>query len=349
MSKVRADTVVAVLPDGRVLAAGGRNLNDHYLSSAEIYDPVTNSWSPAPSMGEPRSDAYAAPLPGGKVLVVGGSIFKNIDTGQYPYTSDTAEIYDPAAGNWTRAGDLNVPRGNGADMASLPGGRALILGGYHYTMVDPGPPATWSGGVSEKSAEIYDPSTNAWTLTAPMAFARNGASVVALDDGSVLVAGGINNNAERFADVALPIPTADPVVTPTPTATATPEATPEPTPEATPAAPGGPAPTATPAPAPSTIAFGKLPKRFSVSKTGTFTVTLSCTGTAACGDTVLVRLRAGKHTILARTKVSIRPGRTASIQVRLSKADSRRLARRTTPVTFELTTQKLKVNTTLRG
>ncbi|HEY6886758.1 MAG TPA: hypothetical protein VI300_03230, partial [Solirubrobacter sp.] len=68
-----------------------------------------------------------------------------------------------------------------------------------------------------------------------------------------------------------------------------------------------------------------------------------------CSDTVLVRLRTGKRTILARTKVSIAAGKSASVKVRLSKADSRRLTRRSTPVSFELVAQKLKVDATLRG
>jgi hypothetical protein len=60
-------------------------------------------------------------------------------------------------------------------------------------------------------------------------------------------------------------------------------------------------------------------------------------------------MRSGKRAILARAKFSIRPGKSAAVRLRVSKADGRRLAHRSTPVTFELTAQKTKVNATLRG
>jgi hypothetical protein len=59
-----------------VLVAGGAYNDgaDHYLSSAEVFNPATNSFSPAGigSMGTAREEAAAAPLPDGRVLVAGG-------------------------------------------------------------------------------------------------------------------------------------------------------------------------------------------------------------------------------------------------------------------------------------
>jgi hypothetical protein len=77
MSVSRYEAVAAPLPDGRVLVAGGildnGALYQCYLSSAEVFDPTTNSFSSAGigSMSRPRADAAAAPLPDG-VLVAGG-------------------------------------------------------------------------------------------------------------------------------------------------------------------------------------------------------------------------------------------------------------------------------------
>jgi hypothetical protein len=77
MSVPRSAPVAAPLPDGRVLVAGGiadeNALHRCYLSTAEVFDPATNSFSSAGigSMSRPRAEAVAAPLPDG-VLVAGG-------------------------------------------------------------------------------------------------------------------------------------------------------------------------------------------------------------------------------------------------------------------------------------
>jgi hypothetical protein len=45
--------VLALLPDGRVLVAGGLSARGQVLASAEIYDPQTEKWSATGSMLEP--------------------------------------------------------------------------------------------------------------------------------------------------------------------------------------------------------------------------------------------------------------------------------------------------------
>jgi hypothetical protein len=63
----------------------------------------------------------------------------------------------------------------------LSDGRVLVGGG------------TTTGGGTTNSAEIYDPSTNSWTLVNPLTTARANASAALLQDGHVLVAGGDND------------------------------------------------------------------------------------------------------------------------------------------------------------
>jgi Ca2+-binding RTX toxin-like protein len=191
MSQPRILAVAAPLPDGRVLVAGG-NIGDYYngLSSAEVFDPATNSFSSAGigSMSVPRSGAAAAPLPDGRVLVAGGQNRKNL--------SD-AEIFDPATNSFSSAGigSMSVARGYPV-AAPLPDGRVLVAGG--------------ATGPTSPSPEAFDPATNSFSsagigsMTDPRFF---GAVAAPLRGGRVLVAGGgffppQGNSAEIFAPVS---------------------------------------------------------------------------------------------------------------------------------------------------
>jgi len=58
MGTARTYAFVTTLKDGRVLVAGGNGTaanNTQPLSSAEIWDPATESWAPAASMGTGRN------------------------------------------------------------------------------------------------------------------------------------------------------------------------------------------------------------------------------------------------------------------------------------------------------
>lgn len=74
MSEARMDPGVSLLSDGRVLVTGGSSPKGGFvaLASAEIYDPATSTWSPAPSMATARYGHAAVVLADGSVLVVGG-------------------------------------------------------------------------------------------------------------------------------------------------------------------------------------------------------------------------------------------------------------------------------------
>ena len=64
------DHTATLLPIGKVLVAGGSNGSD--LSSAELYDPASGTWTATGSLGTARSFHTATLLPNGKVLVAGG-------------------------------------------------------------------------------------------------------------------------------------------------------------------------------------------------------------------------------------------------------------------------------------
>src|ERR1039458_8253396 len=92
-----------VLQNGKVLVAGGDNITSGPLASAELYDPVTGTWTDTGSLNTRREHHTASLLPNGKVLVAGGN-----DLTFNPVA--TAEIYDPGTGIWTATGPMTCPR-----------------------------------------------------------------------------------------------------------------------------------------------------------------------------------------------------------------------------------------------
>src|SRR5437660_3646931 len=89
LSTKRDYHTATLLPNGKVLVAGGRN-NGVLLASAELYDPASGTWSATGSLSAGRYHHTATLLPNGKVLVAGGFAY-----GGY---SASAELYDTASG-----------------------------------------------------------------------------------------------------------------------------------------------------------------------------------------------------------------------------------------------------------
>lgn len=163
-----------LLTNGKVLVAGGFHIpnsgGDFTLASTELYDPVSDTWSPAGSLAIARSLHTATLLPNGKVLVVGGY---NWITGT---TYASAELYDQAADSWSSAGDMSVAR-QYFTTTLLRNGKVLVVGGMD------------AAGITS-SADIYDPTSNSWSSAASLATARFLHNATLLANGKVLVTGG---------------------------------------------------------------------------------------------------------------------------------------------------------------
>jgi hypothetical protein len=197
LGTARAEAAAAVVAGGRVLVAGGAGNDDHSLASAEVYDAASNAWTPvANTLSDPRALASAAPLPGGRALVAGG-----VSDTHVPLAS--ADVYDPAANRFTPAAPMHTGR-ELAVAAPLPGGRVLVAGGASGIDTGTGVPVV-------TSAEVYDPAANAWASAAQLAAPRAGAAAAVLNDGDVLVAGGLSDgggdtvgSAERYVPEKAP-------------------------------------------------------------------------------------------------------------------------------------------------
>jgi len=185
MIHARSDHTATLLPDGKVLVAGGGLAS----TSAELYDPDSGTWTTTGTMTESRAGHTATLLPDGSVLVVGGwvpgsSCSPTPCRGSLAHSTASAELYDPFTGLWTATASMTV--GRSLHTATLlPDGKVLAAGGG--TGSDP------SGFDSLASAELYDPASGSWAATSSMAAVRFGHTATLLRGGSVLVAGGFNS------------------------------------------------------------------------------------------------------------------------------------------------------------
>ena len=106
MSVSRYGFGMVLLNDWRVLATGGAFSAGDFVfnKSAEIFDPSTGHWSNTHDMSEGRAFFPAAVLADGRVLVASGSVHEGSLLGNVQ--TDSAEVYDPASGRWSRTQDL---------------------------------------------------------------------------------------------------------------------------------------------------------------------------------------------------------------------------------------------------
>jgi len=182
MLEPRSGHTATLLPDGKVLIAGGMRRNQDFYKSAELYDPSTSRFQPTGEMSVGRVGQVAVLLRSGKVLIAGGWIGHGC--------TDSAELYDPANGKFTAIAAKMTTRRGDARATLLANGDVLITGGADHDA---------PGGVA--SAEVFHVADMSFHSVRPMHFARVAHTATLLRDARVLIVGGRGDQVNAISEL----------------------------------------------------------------------------------------------------------------------------------------------------
>lgn len=192
LTEPRAGHTATLLPDGRVVLAGGFRLTDtgqaQTLDSIEILDPRerTVTFLPNPGGGGAARRAYhsASLMLDGRVALLGGETLDPVDG--HLTVLGTAAVFDPLT---QRAQLFNLGRARSRHSAAVDvAGRVLMV-----------------GGIGVDSALLADPEgvepAAGRTFPVPVAVPRIGASLLPFQDSQRIAVVGGSNGSEVFKDV----------------------------------------------------------------------------------------------------------------------------------------------------
>ncbi len=193
-------TAIAEL-DGKIYLFGGFLLPESGppawvpINNAWRYDPATDTWTALAPMPTKRG-AAAAVAAGGRIYVIGGAAQSQGDPSPSVHPSrshrslPTIEEYDPATNTWRSRTDMPTARNHVAVGAVK--GKIYVIGGRlgaAFITAMPG---------NTDLVQEYDPSTDRWSLKAPMPTARSAMGYAVIND-KIYVAGGEAQTYEYLA------------------------------------------------------------------------------------------------------------------------------------------------------
>ena len=210
----------SLLPDGRVLVAGGHIASDRGIPDITIFSPATESWTPSTPMRRGRWYPTNTTLANGSVVILAGrdevgdevaepEVWSSSGVRQlssaslvlpyYPRTflapngqvfyageqPTTRYLNTSGTGSWTIVGDRRYGARPYGSAVMYEDGKILYVG----------------GGRTTNTAEVIDlnAASPTWQWTGSMAFARRNLNATLLPTGEVLVTGG--SSAPAFNDV----------------------------------------------------------------------------------------------------------------------------------------------------
>ena len=181
MQEPRSAHSATLLPDGKVLIAGGMRRNQDFYRSSELYDPATRKFERSGDMMMARVGQAAVLLPSGKVLIAGGWVGHGC--------TDSAELYDPTTRRFSTIAKMSTRRGR-PSATLLADGDVLIAGGADHDS---------PGGIA--SAELFHSATLSFQTIGPMHYARIAHTATLLKDGRVLIVGGRGDSLAAVSEL----------------------------------------------------------------------------------------------------------------------------------------------------
>ena len=177
MLEARSGHSAILLPDGKVLIAGGMRRNQDFYRSAELYDPATGKFQPTGEMSHSSCRARS------QIAAVGQSAHRRRMDRSWMH--GFGRIYDPTTGKFAAISKMTARRGR-PSATLLANGDVLIAGGADHDT---------PGGIA--SAEIFHASTLKFEAVGSMHHARIAHTATLLNDGRVLIAGGRGESCQR--------------------------------------------------------------------------------------------------------------------------------------------------------
>lgn len=197
----RANHVAVLLHDGRVLVAGGgkstsngQPSGEEVLATTIVFAADGASFTEVGVLAEGRSHAQAVKLDDGKVLVAGGGADAKADPACatepcYGRALASAELFDPATGEWSEAGSMKAPRYSFS--LTVVGGSALAVGGVN------------DSGKGLRATERFDASAGAWSAGPELAARREHHAATVDGEGRLVVVGGKTPNVAPLASTEI--------------------------------------------------------------------------------------------------------------------------------------------------
>jgi RHS repeat-associated protein len=163
---------MTLLPDGRLLVAGGQDNKEQVQATLSTRDPLTGALTIlSVGLRFPRAGHTATVLPDGTVLVLGG-------VGQDGRIVSVAELFDPVSSS-VRLLATTSPTARAFHTATLlTDGRVLIAGGV------------FANGLSAKAVDLWDARASNTETLSSVSMTRLHHAAALLPDGRVLFSGG---------------------------------------------------------------------------------------------------------------------------------------------------------------
>lgn len=182
---IAVQEIYPAVHNGKIYVAGGLSdalpeAEQQMTSAVQVYDPVINRWTMAPSLPEARHHAYLLSVDN-KLFLFGGFVIAN--GGRWSASSDVL-LLDEAAQQWRKVAKLPKPLTE--TVAVVLNHKVYLASGRSPAAADN---AQWRDQADVNWHWVFDPQSLTVTEAAPLPLAFNSATGVVLDDKFYVVGG----------------------------------------------------------------------------------------------------------------------------------------------------------------